>query len=336
MRMRLQVKLAAILLVAGAGLGVGHAGATAANPASSQAHSPVDGINVLENRFFFRLYTRDPLEKRLERLELLVFGGTQAGSNEERIARLKKTVKDRDTASTVPPKPDAVDEQGTAAGEESNSPPPEAKTSPGGHGAGGPSTQYPVLNTLEWRALKKTYPKETIDQRLERLETKLFGAASPAMAYADRVERLKRTLGVGVAQNLPSGQSGPMGPMPKARARGGDLFEGLPAPGTVEPFGSGAPMSPFGMIPGFSDMFKQLQQQMEQLRQMPSGTWEWDSESNSWVDRRNGRHLKPGPGQTPQDILPSSPFPDQLSPFPVNPKIKKTPVIPPYDDPNSI
>lgn len=299
-----------------------------------------DHIKVFEHRFFFRLYANDPIEKRLERIELLVFGATQAGSNEERVARLKKTVNDRDAKSGV----EVREKEASAA-------PQAGPSETAGKSARVPnsSSQYPILNTLEWRSLKKTFPAETLDQRLERMESKLFGQPSPAMAYADRVERLKRTLGVGMAQEDIPKFSGPLGPMPKARPRSSpDVFGGVPnasprslpeifgnSPGgTVDPFGMGGfpfggfGATPFGTTPGMSDIFKQLEQQMEQMRQMPGGfgIWQWDQESGSWVDPRTGQKLKPGEGGKSGPPAPSLPFS----------KPKPAPEIPPYDDPNSI
>ncbi len=297
--------------------------------------SVVDELNVIENRYFFRLYTRDPIEKRLERIELLVFGSTQAGSNDERVARLKRTMAERDANSSA--------HYGNKSGEDKA--PGHAKEKTGSakspaadsSGPGSSSAQYPILNTLEWRALKKTFVSESLDQRLGRLESKIFGSTSPAMAYADRVERLKRTLGVGVAQNIPPGPAGPLGPMPKARPRTGDFFDGMPQPDLFEQFG-GFSMSPFGSMQGMPDIFKDLQRQMEQMQRLPSGVWEWDSESGTWTERKNGRRIKPGERRTPPDANPSNPF--SLTPdFPFDLKRHKaqpSQVIPPYDDPNSI
>src|SRR5262249_18973351 len=155
---------------------------------------------------FFKQYSSDPIEKRLQRLELLVFGSTQGGTSEQRAARLRRTIADRDRQ----------------AGETAKERPPagESKKPTG-------SAQYPILSTFEWRVLKKTYPTGTLDERLERLETKLFGQPSPAMAYADRVERLKRMLGMDMAQGVPE-PSGPLGPKPKARPRGEMPGDGQP------------------------------------------------------------------------------------------------------------
>ncbi len=303
----------------------------APSPAAPAADPVLAQVGQLEHRFFFRLYARDPVEKRLERLELLVFGGIQPGSSEERLARLKKTITNRDSRSgdIARQKPGPAESPGA----QKPAPPASAKQGSG-------SSQYPILNTLEWRALKKTYGKDSLDERLDRLETKLFGQPSPAMAYADRVERLKRTLGVGIAQAPAPLVPGPLGPKPKARPHApGDFYGGgIWPPEFSEPFGGdetnpGSPLfgpdigTPFGMAPGFSDMFRQLERQMEQLQRMPSGVWQWDPQSGAWISPRSGRQFKPAPGQEPPGRTPSAPF----SPAP-----RRQPVIPPYGDPNSI
>ncbi|MBI4532835.1 MAG: hypothetical protein HY711_02720, partial [Candidatus Melainabacteria bacterium] len=175
-------------------------------PAVSQADggSIVEPIKAMEHRFFFRQYIQDPVEKRLERLELLVFGSIQTGTNLERMQRLKTTIADRDcrSASAIAGGQDKLN--GNVASKE----PPASKAAP--------RTNYPALSTLEWRVLKKTYPTDSLDQRLARLETKIFGQSATAMSYVDRLERLQRTAGIDVAKIIPSG---PLGPAPKASPR---------------------------------------------------------------------------------------------------------------------
>jgi len=264
-------------------------------------------VRLWENRFFFKQYAHDPIEKRLQRLELLVFGATQGGSTDQRAARLKKTIADRDKQAG-----DAAKDQPQAA---------ESKKTSG-------SLQYPILNTFEWRVFKKTYPTGTLDERLERLETKLFGQSSPAMAYADRVERLKRMLGMDVAQGGPE-PSGPLGPKPKARPRG-------EMPGE-EPWMWGSPLTPDSMPPGtfrlppmvganpqMTQMLKEFERQMDEMMRMNPGQgsrqFRWDPE-NGWRESAPGNRGKPSPGP----VLPS-PF-DRDS---------HEPTLPPYYDPNSI
>lgn len=139
-------------------------------------------ILILENRFFFHPYGHDPIEKRLERLELLTLGTSQFGTNSERLSHLKSAIVQRDKQAAQIMADHKVEQAKSGAG----------KASPKGE------TSYPILSTLEWRILKKTYASESIDQRLDRLEGQLFGVPAQAMSYVDRIERLKKTAGVGV------------------------------------------------------------------------------------------------------------------------------------------
>ncbi len=181
-------------------------------PVPDQVLTPADqalskDVSVLENRFFFHQYRHDPMEKRLERLELLTLGAAQGGANAERLTRLKQAVVERDKEAAK-----------TIAREQK------------GDGELAAKTNYPVLGTLEWRMLKKTYPSESIDQRLARMESQLFGMPSQAMSYIDRIDRLKKTIGMDVAlpnsnpqmatRGLGKGPIGLNGPLPRANRNG--------------------------------------------------------------------------------------------------------------------
>jgi len=219
------------LFSAGQALASGPAstGAGAASPPSvpDQVLTPADqalskDVSVLENRFFFHQYRHDPMEKRLERLELLTLGAAQGGANAERLTRLKQAVVERDRAAAK-----------TIAREQK------------GDGDLAAKTNYPVLGTLEWRMLKKTYSSESIDQRLARMESQLFGVPAQAMSYIDRIDRLKKTIGMDVAtapqgttQGAPrilgKNQIGLNGPLPRAN-RGGMQIQINPGPQSGPP-----------------------------------------------------------------------------------------------------
>lgn len=300
---------------------------------ANEADVPAADIAVLENRFFSHGYSHDPLEKRLERLECMIYGGVQDGSNLGRLNKMKRTVAER---SATPLKAETA----PAA------PPGETAKAPA-------SAQYPVLNTLEWRALKKTFPGESLDQRLERIETKLFGLPAPSMAYIDRVDRLKKTLGIDLPQS-----SGPViagGPMPKARPR-------PQIPNTV-PFGSGQFEENFLNVPngmGFPEMsfgfgfhsdivnhvnqmFADMNKQMANLTRLGPGSWSYDPKQGVWIEMNTGRKVKPG--QQTMELLPEDgtapqarkSVPPKSAPNrPALPRFNTPSDLPAYSDPNAI
>lgn len=323
--------------------------ALAVPPLKSTA-APAPGLTdlaILENRFFSHPYAHDPVEKRLERLECMVFGGLQAGGNEERLAKLMKVVAERSQMPLQGEKTPAKSSvnQGGAAPKS----PAAAVPVPAGSG------QYPVLNTLEWRALKKTFAGEGLDQRLERLEAKMFGQAAQGMAYADRVERLRKTLGIGIDTGV-AGQpstAGGIGPAPRARARddysdgglmppsfgfGGGPSVGMPGAGQDFGFGFGFPG---GMDATFDKQFHtmidQMNRHMEEARRLGPGTWRFDPKTNTWIDVDSGRQSKLPAADAPRTapgrrVLPAPPM---VAP----PRVGQpdySEVVPPYADPNSI
>lgn len=338
----------------------------AAAPAVTEASIAKD-LALLENRFFSRQYASDPTDKRVERLELLVFGGVQDGDLSARWARLNKAIAARpaQAAKDAAPAGQKAGADGDKAGAAA--------------GAGSGSSQYPVLNTLEWRALKKTFANESLDDRLGRLEKKLFGQDAPGMAYVDRVDRLKKTLGIGVAAAAPSG---PLGPAPRARSRnlpdtsldsfvspfggfgrrGGEQIygdEGTYGSPDDRAFGGGLQMNPFTFGFGtpaingaFNQLFADMQRQMSEINRLGPGTWTLDPKTGEWVEQESGRHVKPDAPTTPH-VRPK--FGGSVTP----PKLRSTPILPtpkrqvfpydfgggskngdsalpPYADPNSI
>ncbi len=303
-------------------------------------------ISLIEDRFFSRQYANDPLEKRVERLELLAFGATQAGSVEQRLTRLNQSIASRAAAASPKAAP-------TTAG----TPPAKAPDS---------SAQYPILNTLEWKALKKTFADESLDARLSRIESKLFGLPSPGIAFVDRVDRLKRTLGIGVTAVVPSG---PMGPGPKSRAGGQtiqDFANNLGSPPMQFPGAQELTQDnnflqdfahnelPFGpsMNSTFGQMFADLNRQMAEMHQLGPGTWVYNQKMGTWVDQQSGRAVKPSspPGfpQFGRNLSPNFgqqflPHPGTQMPLmpsphrvPLNTQKEDSMEMPPYTDPNSI
>ncbi len=149
-----------------------------------------DALGDLEQTLFSHGYTGESSSERLNRLESSVFGGTQAGSESERIARLQTVLKqarqvvpatstantsDSDNAMPAPqgalenPKPEAS----------FYSPPPAAD-----------ATDYPTVTALERQVFGRDFIRDSVQVRLDRLEKKTFGQNDPQAAMADRVDKL--------------------------------------------------------------------------------------------------------------------------------------------------
>lgn len=303
--------------------------ASAASPGKTAGVNPVavneftleseKNLKILENRFFFHDYNHDPIEKRLERLELLVLGGVQFGNNKMRLDRLKAMVQQKDSQA-------AKDLQARTKELKEHK---ENKTDAGASIA---DSQYPVLNTLEWRALKKTYKGESLDKRLERLETSLFGVPATSMSYADRVDRLKKVIGIEQIQvnsNNNNPQSQATGPQPRAESQLPFDLRRMPMDGRsiiIEQFPNSFPNGTPG--PEFKDLadstmrFRKLFDQMQKMMEMLPGMG-------------TGMQTDIPPG-----FMQSFPFPViPNGESPLQPKTKpqtEEGVIPPYIDPNSI
>lgn len=203
-----------------------------------------DDLNKLEMKFFQHNYPKDTQTQRIERIEKLVFGDAQTGPEQSRLAKLIQTVPADNavadggndnssssapvsTASNAPEKP-----RKTAAKPSAPSPvdAPEPRQNVSG-------TKYPAVTAIEQRILHQAYESQPIEDRLARLETKMFGKPSNNVDLIDRVDRLKETTKIDVAASPPGGSdwsdeddplmsSGmPSAPAPRT-SRGGGSYGG--------------------------------------------------------------------------------------------------------------
>lgn len=275
---------------------------TQSAPVSDQAIDKE--LTVLENRFFFHHYGHDPVAKRLERVELLILGASQSGAPAARLDSLKKAVvvKDKEAAQVMREQSKA--QAGAQGIGQSNAP---GKGS--GGSAAGKAASYPQVATLEWKILKKTYPQEALDQRLNRLEEQLFGVPSTAMSYLDRIERLKKTTGVDVALapsdtgvKVPGKRQPQFGPLPRAYSGGSGLnpFGG----NGLSPFG-GSGASPFGASPFFESMPFSDKAQVEEGTDGSGGHYRTFRDGNTFGWSYSTKNLPMPhtmPGQSPRPL----------------------------------
>ncbi|HEY9775680.1 MAG TPA: hypothetical protein V6C81_18090 [Planktothrix sp.] len=233
--------------------------------AHAQQQAPKGDLDVWEEKLFGHQFDKDPLDKRIQRLELLLFGGTQDGDYSQRLDNLRSTI-----ASRVSVK---------------------VSKAPINDGS---------LAVIEKRVLKHTYAAQTADQRLSRIEEKIFGKASPAMSIADRIDRLKKTLGIGatppIAQNPTAEPFGMFG-------GNQDMMRRFNM--QVVPFGDQSMGMPDDMSNQMNQMMRQFNQQMSQM------------------------HRRRGP------VAPIVPFP-RMNPGGGMRQDNSDQKLPPYTDPNAI
>jgi hypothetical protein len=135
-------------------------------------------LAATELKLLSKTYVNDPLSKRLQRLELLTFGATQYGSDNQRWHNIQRYLQNKNGSAR--------------------------------NNSGGGNNVSTSLNELEKYVFKKTNPSLSTAKRLDKLETKLFGQPSSSLATGARIARLQRTLG------LPE-SSGEMAELPDQR-----------------------------------------------------------------------------------------------------------------------
>ena len=135
------------------------------------------------------------LTQRIERLETIVFGGPQSGDLYKREAKLNDVIHVNNTSeSPASSSPDMLQQMQDAFGKYRSLPPAEHQI-PHGQSSLPPrgqkdATDYPTVTSLEQKVFHQSFVNDDITQRLDRLETKLYGHPNPGMALADRVDRL--------------------------------------------------------------------------------------------------------------------------------------------------
>lgn len=143
-------------------------------------------ISALEAKVFGEPSEDLPVEARLDQLELKVMGHMQRGSLQERTDQLRMMV----LGDTDGGLGNATSQQ---TGDQSN---PMPSSSSGGASSISdlsPSEQADLAQALlatENRILHQTYPQDTLDNRLSRLEMNLFNQPAPEMAPQDRLYRI--------------------------------------------------------------------------------------------------------------------------------------------------
>ncbi|MBR5303332.1 MAG: hypothetical protein IKU37_00725 [Candidatus Gastranaerophilales bacterium] len=122
-------------------------------------------LSKIERQIWGFEYSKDDTVKRLSRIENNVFGSISKGANESRIKKLNEAL-------------------GIESYEDSLKQAYEIDTTEVS------GVNYPQIDALEYQMFYKTFDKENIYKRLDRLEKKIFGSTQDGN-LASRTDRLK-------------------------------------------------------------------------------------------------------------------------------------------------
>ncbi len=162
-------------------------------------------LSKLENRFFEHQYSTDDDSDRIDRLEKFVFGCTQSGSTVGRVQHLVSTLPDETLTKIANSPANSNDTSSyaatnaqlpstTSSGTSENYPDTSNDTDQASNTPAGRAfdySSYPSVTTLEQQIFNHTYTNDTLPQRLNRLETKAFGAPSKSNDLSQRVDNLE-------------------------------------------------------------------------------------------------------------------------------------------------
>lgn len=151
------------------------------------ADNPGQTISLLENNFFEHTYPTDNEEKRVERLEKLIFGESKTGDLQARIKSLSASLpKDTDATLLTDQNSNRSQNQqiSSSQGQSTNLNPAQSSDTDD------TNTDYPRVDAAEHLLLGKTFPHEPINRRLDQLEVKAFGKPSANPDLSDRVDKL--------------------------------------------------------------------------------------------------------------------------------------------------
>lgn len=137
-------------------------------------------LTQLENKILKSTYTFDPLEKRLDRLELEVFGDTN--SDYEYEERLSKLISSTGFNYNNPSLNNNLMTQNNEKQYNKNY---EKEDS---------SVSYPMVDTLEQEVFNRSFTNDDIYNRLTRLEKEVYKKTSENLPLSDRIDTLKGSI----------------------------------------------------------------------------------------------------------------------------------------------
>ncbi len=170
-------------------------------------------IDKVETSLFGYTYPSETETKRLDRIELQVYGKTNTGTPKERLTKLGKDLAAQNIGSEIAPKEDTFaqesdkykDEESYNLAKQNGA--ATGAASPVAQPAAGPGVDYPAINELEKLVFNQEFKSSDLNTRLDKLEQKAFQKSYAGEDFSTRVDRLRGQLKPQSLQNNAIAQS---------------------------------------------------------------------------------------------------------------------------------
>ena len=163
------------------------------HPNTSQ-QSLTKSLTTMEQTLFTVTYDQETVGERLNRIETLVYGSPRTDrSPADRIQQLESVIIQSEAAFERPMSAPSVQQMPPAQQTSSNDPQSSVTPPPISPVQSTPAadeSDYPVISMMEFRVLGKVHQQEELSQRLDRLETKVFGGVQQG-SLARRTDGLR-------------------------------------------------------------------------------------------------------------------------------------------------
>lgn len=151
-------------------------------------------LSKIENSLFGIEYNTQSDEKRLSRIEEMIYGEKKSGDIKSRLAKLDKDASCNEMGCEIPPKRDTFDDDSDLQQNMNQGKEKIAQTFNEPEEKEDANIEYPAVNSLEMSAFGKEYKNLDIKTRLSNLEKKEFLKTYSNDDLSTRVERLKSKL----------------------------------------------------------------------------------------------------------------------------------------------
>ena len=127
-------------------------------------------ISKIETNLYGFDYPKDELKRRLERLEVSIYGKVQNGETVKRLNKIISDISANEIGLEIPPSEDTFREEENLADNTVN---------------------YPIVDEIEQKIFNKTFKERDFHTRIVTIERKLFGKIYDVEDYSKRMERIK-------------------------------------------------------------------------------------------------------------------------------------------------